>query len=363
MNQNSNPSAEFIVRHFGESDRGQFLAMVDDEEIKANFDEFKLEKEIIGYKFSGLNDEIPLSQYWGIFLTDSTLVGFIALKKSHAIFKTLDRLKQETIADVDVDITFETNEQRLRREWREKIKAPYAVDVAVHKDYRRKDIARKALNKIYAYAASAGLKEIYFEVREDNRASKALIAGFDPKKTVSAADHYGHEIFRLDVNTAVPSKEELLEEIRKAPAGDKSLLITWKHTVTAFPDLAPHRKLILSLFRQILAHGADLVTTDQCKGCRHVVEYDKKKIIVCLAKRENPLTLVWSLAHELGHLKQEEAKGLECKDFTLEKFMREEDAWKIAEKLLSDEPLFIYNWDSFFQFRHERLESYLHSNA
>lgn len=355
------PLPHFQIRHFQSNDRSQFLALAAATDIKAHFDEFNLDQEIIAYKFGHLNDDIPYTQYWGIFLPDDDLAGFIGLKKSPVIYGALQ--KQAAPPKTDKELVFETLEQETHGKWREKIKAPYSADVAIHPDHRRKRLAQAALNWLYCYTAAAGLREFYLEVREDNTASGQLIRCLDPELVVEAAIHFGHDLYRVEINIPARSSTSLLEDIRTADSGEKETYTVLRHCLMAFPVLSAYRDLLLELFRAMKSLKAELVTTDQCRGCSHEIDELTRRVIVCLRERPDPLTLVWSLAHELGHLLQDEPQGNERREFTLQKFRREEDAWKQAERWLDNKPLFLFQWEHFYKFRHERLESYFPSEA
>lgn len=357
------PPPEIQLRHFQPEDRAAFLTLAGDLAIKTYFEEFDLSEELIGAKFGGINDDIPFVQYWGIFLADDTLVGFAALKKSTAIWRTLQKKAVPPLDETRDEIVFESREQEERRKWREKTNAPYSADVAIHSAYRRKYLATAALDWLYNYTAAAGLDAFYLEVREDNAASAQLVQRLRPQLLVNAADHHGHDLYHVAVEPLARSSASLLEDIRTADVAEKETFTVLRHCLMAFPALSAQREVLLGLLRAMKAMKAELVTTDHCNGCSHEIDELQRRIIVCLKQRPDPLTLIWSLAHELGHLQQEEPNAKERREFTLEKFHREEDAWKNAERWLADQPLFWYQWEHFFRFRHERLESYFPSRA
>lgn len=354
---------ELIFRHFQPEDLPAFLAMVSDTGIKAYFEEFNQEEEFISYKFNGINEDVPYVQYWGIFLPDGMLAGFISLKKSGVIQRTLQQLSVPPETDND-HFEILSDNQIKQRKWRETIKAPYCADLAIHPDHRRKGIARTALTWLNDYAASVGQKEICLEVQEGNTASAQLIAGTAAELVIPAARHYGHDVYKFQVKVPVPDLATMLEDAKAAKGEDSTQVLNMlRYIVRAFPGLYAHRELLLELLWAIKNKGAGLEAKSGCIGCKHDVRAYVHWVVVCLGERPEPITLLWSLAHELGHLMQQDPTERELREFTIEKFRREEDAWKKAETWLNDKPLFLYQWESFFRFRHERLNSYTPSWA
>ncbi|SHM93454.1 GNAT family N-acetyltransferase [Mucilaginibacter sp. OK098] len=352
------PSIEF--RLLKDTDEDSFIEMIADPSIKEYFEELNYDEQTIRYKFRGLNERTSYMQYWGIFLPDGKLAGFLSLKKSHAIFKSL--LKKEKLqGEEDSDeLLIESDDEVNLREWLETIKSPYTAEIAIHPNFRRKGIGRAALLKVHDYAASVNLKEIYFEVREDNEASAKLIAGLFPEPVISAKDHYGHDLFRLAVKWTPSSADDMRNELKALNSTEeKKLFNHWRQMVTAIPEITPHRELVMQLFKVIYAGGASIDMKEEYQGCHHINDWFEKKIIISLKKRPEPLTIIWSIAHEYGHLLQNEASDAEKKLYTIEKFKREEDAWKKAEEWLTDKPFFIFNWRDFFRFKHCRLNNYL----
>ena len=359
MTDNPNQLPIVKLKHFVDADVDAFMQMVADPEIKEYFDELDDDDEMIRYKFMGINDNILSSQYWGIYLPDGELAGFVSLKKRHAIYKTLHKKNHQPTGDID-ELTFESNEETKAREWREKINSPYAADVAIHPNFRRRGIGKAALIELQKYAASVSLNAIYFEVREDNDPSSSLIAGMAPKQMATAEEHYYHDLYRFDIEWQPMSGDEMKEELKKMKTTeDKILYNHWRQIVTAIPELTTHRDLVMKLFKAILAEGAMIDMKEEYTSCHHIKDLFEKAILISLKKRDEPLTIIWSIAHEFGHLLQEEATDEEQKLYTIEKFRREEDAWKKAEQWLSIEPFFIFNWRDFFKFRHDRLNNYL----
>ncbi|MEZ2338775.1 GNAT family N-acetyltransferase [Mucilaginibacter sp. RCC_168] len=357
---NAKATPEIKLLNFQPKDAEAFIAMVGDTEIKAYYAEFNDEEEVILSKFNGLNTDIPFVQYWGIFNAGGVLVGFASLKKSHSIFKTLQKLEQKKADDTNVDIEIETDGQVKRREWREKVQAPFTIDIAVHRDYRKQGIARAALNQVYQYATEAGLKEVYFEVGHDNEKSQLLIESLSAEIVTTAENHYGHDLYRLPVYVEPVPDAELLQAIKdEKNDAEKILLVKWRYIVRAIPELTPHRKLIIDLFTAIILKKGSIDFHDRHEGCSHSSFLGHHTVNISLKSRPDPITIIWSIAHEYGHLLQDPASDDEQKLYTRKNFIREEDAWKKAEEWLKEKPMFIYNWPNFTRFRHRRLEDYL----
>jgi ribosomal protein S18 acetylase RimI-like enzyme len=348
------------LAHFSSEDESAFIEMVADPDIQKYFQELDNDIEIIRYKFRGINEDIVAAQYWGIYNKDGVMVGFCALKKSLNVYHTLKTISQDKTDEINDDLIFETPEEEKKRKWREKFRSPYVVDIAVHKNFRGRKIGKLCLTKVLDYVALAAIKEVYFEVHEDNKPSINLIEGLEPELIADASVHNGHRLYRLSTKLVMPNAEALRSECLSLIATkDKNLCNHWRKTVIFVPELNPHRQIITELYGAIITEGARLDPNENMKYCRHTNDYIDKAVIVGLQQREDPLTLIWSIAHEYGHILQNEAKEKERQDYTREKYLREADAWDKAEKWLFDKPFYIYNWSSFIRFRNKRLESYL----
>ena len=281
------------------------------------------------------------------------------MKRNHSIFKTLKKIEQEKSGVID-DFEFEPDEQINKREKLEKLQSPYAIDIAIHPSHRQQGIGKAGLKQVFQYAAEAGLKECYFEVREDNGKSQQLISGFNPEKVINAQQHYGHDLYRLPIVNQYATDEELKQQIKdEENAEKKKLIVKWRFLVLAIPELTPHRTLILELFEAIALKGASIDFHDKHEGCSHSNLFGHHTVNISLIPRPSPISLIWSIAHEYGHLLQRDAVGDEKTPFTYKRFLREQDAWLKAGDWLKDKTLFIYNWPDFVRFSHRRLEDYL----
>ncbi|WP_179414533.1 GNAT family N-acetyltransferase [Mucilaginibacter sp. E4BP6] len=325
---NDTTLSDITLRHFLPEDQQQFVAMVDDPEIKNYYREFNDDYEVILSKFNGINTNVPAVQYWGIFDAGNELAGFITLKRNHSVFKTLQKLEQSATGDAGNDFTFETDEQIKKRERLEKLQSPYAVEIAIHPAHRERGFARLALTQVYEYAAKAGLKEIYFEVRQDNEKSRSFIESLRPVKVVTAEDHHGHDLYCLRVTIKPVPDAELLEQIKaEKDMAKQKLLVNWRYLVRDVPELTPHRELVMELFEAIALKGASIDFHKKHEGCSHSIVLDHHFVNISLSSRPDPTTLIWSIAHEYGHLLQEDAQGDEKSIYTYKRFLREQDAW------------------------------------
>lgn len=358
---------EITLRNFESTDLDTFYEMTRDKAIQDYFMDLADEEYMVKARFEGINSDIPLMQYWGIFQKED-LVGFACLKGNPTIFRTLEeKAKGPAVDDPDDPeyLTFETKEEKEKREWREKLIAPFSIDIAVHGDHRGKGIGKAAIQWVSGYAAAAGIDEVYFEIRKDNEASKKMLAGHSLSLAADSTEHSGHDLYRMQINFDAPSPEKLREELAllKDTPDKQRLFNHWRNTVINIPELAPHREIIMDLYQAILDKEAILDIDVKWSSCHHTSELFEEKILVSLQKREDPTTLIWSIAHEYGHLLQEEARGNERKLYTKEKYLREADAWDKAEAWLKDKPFYMYNWSSFIRFRNNRLEKYLPDNV
>ena len=341
-----------------------FLEVVDDPEARQNFSAFNAEKDEIVSGLERLNDDPATKKYWGLFLEDGTLAGYIALQKSHGIWKLLKKLKDKEAGISDIDDLSELDEtdaQRKRRVHCEEYQSPYAVDVVVHPKYRGKGIAQAAIAEVVAYALKAGIPDLYFEVHQENKASLKLIKSIKAEH-ITAIDNYFYPgyLYHLNLAAQPETREKVKSMINSLDTiEEKSAYNRWREFTAQVPELLPHKDIMHALFLAISEKGAHIKFVPDSDRCHWQDEVFDKMVYIGTKKRDAPLSLIWSIAHEYGHLCQPDPIDLEKKYCTREKYLREADAWDIAEVWLSDKPFFQHNWPDFIRFRNSRLESYL----
>jgi RimJ/RimL family protein N-acetyltransferase len=363
MESNKPPLPEIILRHFKESNAEEFYDMVNDASIKEFIEELDAPKDQVLCKFNGLNDNIYYHQYWGIFKPDGTLVGFISLKKNKSIYKALAAKDLAPTQSVD-DFELPTEEEVKDREWRAKVNAPYAIDVVIHRNYRKFGFAQAAIRKIIAYASAAGVKRLYFEINAYNEKSLQMIESLHCRSVIDAANHYGHEVFEYELIPSKLTTAEIMHELNTLPNDqERNAFNFWRQMTDSFPELIFHRDILTSFYNAIVVRDVIIKPTDNVSSCQYTTDLYENLLWVSLQPREEQLTIIWSIAHEYGHMCQPEATVLERKLHTREKYLREADAWDKAELWLKDKTIYLHNWPSFIKFRDSRLENYLPPKA
>ena len=89
-----------------------------------------------------------------------------------------------------------------------------------------------------------------------------------------------------------------------------------------------------------------------------IFRWSNVQLLMCTIKRDDPLTLIWSLYHEYAHTTQPLQTKEQAVEGSWAEFKREIDAWIIAEKELRNYPFFKDHLDSYKKFKKERLNSY-----
>lgn len=352
------------LKHLDQSHADAFFQVVDDPDVRKYFSAFNAKKEEITAGMDLLSTNPISKQYWGIFLEDGTLVGFVALQKNHGIWTILKKM-QDTEAGINeadnLDSLDETEPQRKRRMDCEQYQSPYALDVVIHPQYRGRGIAKETIAEVTAYALKAGIAELYLEVHQENTVSLQLIKSLNAE-LITKTDNllYPSELYRLSPSAEPQTPEQIKQAMRELPTqAEKTAYHRWAELSGLFPELWAHKELLNALFLAILRKKARiewLSDIDSCR-CREIIF--EKFVYIGTKKRQDPLSLIWSIAHEYGHLCQAPPTDLEKKYCTREKYLREVDAWNIAETWLQDQPFYQHHWPDFIRFRNSRLESYL----
>ncbi|SFA38297.1 Protein N-acetyltransferase, RimJ/RimL family [Pedobacter suwonensis] len=328
--------------------------LVDDEEVKRYFSSFNGEKDEIISQLVGLNQNLRKQQYWGIFNTDRVLVGYISIKANLDIIKTQD-------PEIDTDALFEMlNEspvQGKKREERELLKAPFAVDFVTHRDFRTKGLAFMAIELLKDYAKSAGITALYFDVHQENIGSKNLMTKIGAVHLKDSDNLlYPSGIYELSLKEG---PKEIADFISSHSLERQKPYNMARQMISQVPELFNQREILIELFERIFEKIPRIETCPDIESCCLKTEFNERHMEIGTKRRENPLTLIFSIAHEYGHLLQPLPSELEKKPFSREKYLREAQAWDLAEDFLRGFPLYLYHWPEFIRFRNSRLESYL----
>ncbi|MDB5123693.1 MAG: Acetyltransferase protein [Mucilaginibacter sp.] len=363
MDENNKTELPIVqLQYLHRADPEAFYQVASDPDVVKFFDQFReLSKEQILQTLPIINEHPAYCQYWGIYVDNQALIGFIALKKSHDAFKALEHEKTKLPGYVpDINALAEAIDKPNLTDAREKALSPYTVDIALLKDYRGKGYALAAFKTVAVYCAKAGINELYFEVRPDNTSSLKLMSTVGAELLIPAEIEVWPAIYRLPIKFKPPTTEQVHERLRQLQGTPEvSGYNDWRRMVKDVPELAPHDELMTDLFTAVHAKGVRVEFCIRRPDCHLDRTRYEKVLTVGLANRDDPLSIIWSIAHEYGHACQEFPTENETVLFSQAKYERETDAWNKGEQWLKNKIYYCHNWPSFIHLSHQRLNKYL----
>lgn len=117
---------------------------------------------------------------------------------------------------------------------------------------------------------------------------------------------------------------------------DRQFRSFWRELLSFVPELQPHIELLREWFYSMSAAHVDKRFVKETTLCKlgQELQYANRmfSLQIGVAKREEPLTLIWSLFHELGHFFQQEPTEAEMRDNTQEKYDREAEPGVLRKK-------------------------------
>lgn len=327
----------------------QFYDLVNDDVVKKYFDSFNGEREEILSRVININENPSKQYYWGIFNQVGFLIGFISLKATPSLLLPIEQ-------DLDTLMNMTDEDKKKQNAYRLSI-APFSVDFVIHRNFRKCGVARQAIQFIKNYAGEAGLKHLYFEVHQENQPSHELMLKINAVE-VDASDslYYPSKTYRLDLQE---TDEELSDFLTSRSENNRDGYNMTRKFISRIPAYYRYRKILIELFELILTKKVIIDFNETSEYCKLRTDCWNTTLIIGNKPREDIKTMIWSLAHEYGHLLQGKPTEKQKKRYTREKFDREAEAWNLAEEWLKSKPLYLFQWQNFIRTRNSRLESYL----
>ncbi|RZJ84950.1 MAG: GNAT family N-acetyltransferase [Chryseobacterium sp.] len=327
----------------------QFYDLVNDDDVKKYFDSFNGDREEILSKLININENPSKQYYWGIFNQEGFLFGFISLKATPSLLPPKEQ-DLDTLMNMTDDDKEEQNAYRLSI-------APFSVDFVTHRNFRKCGIARQAIQFIKSYAGEPGLKHLYFEIHLDNQPSHGLMRKINAVE-VNASDSlfYPSKSYRLYLKE---TDEELNIFLTSRSDNNRKGYNMTRQFISSMPVYFQYRKILIELFELVLTKKVIIAFDEANEYCKLRTDCFDTTLIIGTKPREDIKTMIWSLAHEYGHLLQGKPREKQKKRYTKEKFDREAEAWDLAEEWLKSKPLYLFQWQNFIRMRNSRLESYL----
>jgi len=330
-----------------------FYDLVNDDEVRSFFEHFCNTKEDILARMPDKATEPDNQEYWLIAEGDA-IVAYATIKKNTTIYDALHPEPELDVDDPEFLAAFDrTQEQQqsfdIAKEAEKKRLAPFAVDIIVHRGYRKRGIALRAFELLAELAKARGVDEVYLEVHRDNEASGKMVQKLR-SELVATNDrfYYPSSIYRYPISFLKTERQ---------------FRSFWRELLSFVPELQPHLELLREWFYSMSTAFVVNRFNKETTLCKlgQELQYQNRmfSLQIGVAKRDDPLTLIWSLFHEFGHFCQPEPTEAEMRDNTQEKYEREADAWRIAEEKLSGELFYQENKHSFEHYRNEALKSYL----
>ncbi|MEJ5995235.1 GNAT family N-acetyltransferase [Pedobacter sp. Du54] len=140
----------------------QFLDLINDEDIKYYISAFNDEEETIIEKLRDINQDKSVGTAYAI-IDNGKLVGYLSSKRSvhlyHKIYSHVEILHEEPYAEL------------LQ-------KSPFIIDIAIHREFRERGLAKAAIALILEKHRSLGnVEAVYFEINTKNAQSIKLVKG------------------------------------------------------------------------------------------------------------------------------------------------------------------------------------------
>jgi ribosomal protein S18 acetylase RimI-like enzyme len=330
-----------------------FYDLVNVDEVRSFFEHFCAAKEEILARMPDVAEDLTEQEYW-LVKQGQTIVAYATIKKNTGIYDAIHPPAPFDPDDPDFLASFdrtpeeqEAIDQALALE--KKNAAPYAVDIIVHRDHRKQGLAFRSFELLAELAKTRGAEEVYLEVHRDNAASRKLVEKLRSKWVLTNDRiYYPSSIYQYPI---------------KFLKTERQFQSFWRELLSFVPELKPHRELLREWFYSMSTAHVDKRFAKDTTLCKlgQELQYQNRMFYlqIGVAKRDDPLTLIWSLFHEYGHFCQDEPTEAEKKDHTQEKYDREADAWRIAEEKLRAESFYQDNKRSFELYRDEALKSYL----
>ncbi len=152
-----------------------FYDLVNDPEVRLFFEHFRNTKEAILERMPDKASDINNQEYW-LVAEDDTIVAYATIKKNVLIYKALHPQPQIDVNHPDFFASFDLTEEEDRaKQIEEKTLAPYAIDIIVHRNHRRKGIAVRTFFLLVEVVRKRGANEVFLEVHKDNEPSRKLL--------------------------------------------------------------------------------------------------------------------------------------------------------------------------------------------
>jgi GNAT superfamily N-acetyltransferase len=139
-----------------------FYDLVNDAEVRLFFEHFCGTKEDILARMPDKASSPNNQEYWLVAEGD-TIVAYTTIKKNTTIYKALYPELELDIDDPEFLAIFDRTPEdqeaiEIAKESEKKKLAPYAVDIIVHRDHRRRGIALRTFELLAEVAKARGVK-------------------------------------------------------------------------------------------------------------------------------------------------------------------------------------------------------------
>jgi len=191
--------------------------------------------------------------------------------------------------------------------------------------------------------------------------SLKLMSAFGCELVIPTEIENWPDIYQLGIKIPeAPSREKELERLRELQnIPEINGYNDWRAIIKQIPELVPHEKLLTDLFTAVHAEGSRIEFDEKRNDCHFESDGYEKILTIGTTKRNDPLSIIWSIAHEYGHACQKYATANEKVLFSQANYEREADAWNRGQQWLRNTIYYRHNWPSFINLLHQRLQKYL----
>jgi len=328
----------------------EFLDLLNDDDVRKYFQDFDRAPAEIAERIQDGNNENDTRQQW-LIEADGRIVGYITLKKSAQVFDVLNPVPELDVDDPNYfdELELRPEEQRSlnQKKGAEKLSlAPFSIDVIIHRDYRQLRIASRAFRIIADRLHAKEIDSIFLEVHQENGSSMNWVTGLGARWVTSVDDpFYPRHIFRYHLKRS-PQVRDAVREL-----------------ISFSEQLKTERLILNGLFDEFFHHWLMVEywkDKETCKFKGSIGQTNREfRLGIGVKPRPNPMTMIWSLAHELGHSRQPEQTEAEGINGSTAQYAREKQAWDFATEWLQPYPYYQENIALFIAYRDELLSSYL----